>query len=40
MQNHIIDPTFFYDVIEESAFDYDWYAASGYTTDDLGKRIT
>lgn len=40
MQNHVIDPTFFYDAIEEFAFNYDWYVVDGLSLDDYGRRIT
>lgn len=40
MQNHVIDPTFFYEAIEEFAFNYDWYVVKGLTLDDYGRRIT
>lgn len=40
MQNHVIDPTWFYDAIEEFAFDYDWYATEGIDVDDLGRQVT
>lgn len=40
MQNHVIDPTYFYDAIEEFAFNYDWYVEAGVTINDLGRRIT
>jgi hypothetical protein len=39
-QNHVIDPTFFYDAIEEFAFDYDWYPLTGVDTDDLGRTVS
>ena len=38
-QNHVIDPTYFYDAILEFAFDYDWYVVTGYDVDDLGRRV-
>ena len=38
-QNHVIDPTFFFDAILEFAFDYDWYPLQGYETDDMKRRI-
>jgi hypothetical protein len=37
MQNHVIDPTYFYDAIEEFAFDYDWYPSNGTAVDDMGR---
>lgn len=37
-QNHLVDPTFFYDAIEEFAFDFDWYPLDNVpTVDPLGK---
>ena len=38
-QNHVIDPTFFFDAIAEFAFDYDWYAMTGYEVDDMKRRV-
>lgn len=39
-QNHLIDPTFFYDAIEEFAFDYDLYRLDKTTKyDEEGKAI-
>lgn len=38
-QNHVIDPTYFYDAIEEFSFDYDIYINIGKTIDDLGRRV-
>lgn len=39
-QNHVIDPTYFYDAIEWFAFNYDWYAVAKVELDDLGKKVT
>lgn len=39
-QNHVIDPSFFYDAIEQFAFDYDIYVVVGETFDDYGNKIT
>lgn len=39
LQNHVIDPTFFYDAILEFAFDYDWYVLTGYDLDDMKRRV-
>lgn len=36
-QNHLIDPTYFFDAIEEFAFDYDMYVKKGKTIDDRGR---
>lgn len=38
-QNHVIDPTFFYDAIEEFSFDYSCYFVCGEDYDDEGKTI-
>ena len=38
-QNHVIDPTFFFDAILEFAFDYDWYAVQGYELDDMKRKV-
>ena len=38
LQNHVIDPTYFYDAIEQFAFNYDWYVQNGTEIDDLGRR--
>lgn len=38
-QNHVIDPTFFYDAIEEFSFDFDIYINTGKTVNDYGKRV-
>ena len=39
LQNHVIDPTFFYDAIEQFAFNYDWYVVNDTGLDDLGRRV-
>lgn len=39
-QNHVVDPTYFYDAIEEFAFDFDWYTISGVTSDELFRDVT
>ena len=39
-QNHLVDPTFFYDAIEEFAFDYDLFREKGINIDDMGRKIT
>lgn len=38
-QNHVIDPTYFYDAIEQFAFNYDWYVVSDSVVDEYGRRI-
>ena len=37
-QNHVIDPTYFYDAIEEFAFNYTLYVKSTKTVDDYGRE--
>lgn len=37
-QNHIIDPTYFYDAIAQFAFNFDWYPQMGVSINDLGKQ--
>lgn len=37
MQNHVIDPTYFYDCIEEFSFDYDIFVLEKITVDDAGR---
>lgn len=36
-QNHVVDPTFFYDAIEEFSFDYVLYVLTGKNLDDNGN---
>lgn len=36
--NHVIDPTFFYQCIETFSFDYDFYRLSKQTVDDYGDQ--
>lgn len=36
-QNHVIDPTYFYDAIEEFAFNYVIYVVTGKTLNEDGK---
>lgn len=38
-KNHLIDPHFFYDAIEEFAFDYDIYVDTGTKMDDAHRLI-
>ena len=38
-QNHVIDPTFFYDAIEEFSFNYNLYVNTSKSVDDYGKRV-
>lgn len=37
-QNHVIDPTFFYDALALFAFSYDAYIVTGRTTDEYGHQ--
>ena len=38
-QNHVIDPTYFYDAIEEFAFNYTLYVNTGKNIDEYGKTV-
>ena len=38
-QNHVIDPTYFFDAILEFAFWYDWYPLKGYDVDEMKRRV-
>lgn len=38
-QNHIIDPTYFYDAIEEFSFNYNIYVVSDKIIDDSGRTV-
>lgn len=38
-QNHVIDPTYFYDAIEEFSFNFDWYPVKDSTIDPTGKKV-
>ena len=38
-QNHVVDPTFFYDAIEQFNFSYDWIIETGKKLDEY-KRLT
>lgn len=39
-QNHVIDPTYFYDAIEEFSFNFDIYVSKETEPDEYGKIIT
>lgn len=39
-QNHVIDPTYFLDAIEEFAFDYDWYPILKTEMDEMKRIVT
>jgi len=39
-QNHVIDPTFFYDVIEEFSFNYTIYVLTGKSIDEYGETTS
>ena len=38
-QNHVIDPTYFYEAIELFSFNFDWYPIKDTEIDELGKRV-
>lgn len=38
-QNHLVDPTYFFDCIEEFAFDYDLFVVVEQNIDDYGKQV-
>lgn len=38
-QNHVIDPTFFWDAIEEFSFDYDIFVCIGKKINNVGKYV-
>ena len=38
-QNHVIDPTYFYDCIEEFSFNYSIFVVTGKTLDDYGNSV-
>ena len=38
-QNHVIDPTFFYDAINEFSFTFTIYINTGKTVNNVGKRV-
>ena len=38
-QNHLVDPTFFYDAIENFSFDYNLYVNTGKSVDEYGRRV-
>lgn len=38
-QNHVIDPTYFYDCIEEFSFNYNIFVVTGKTLDDYGNSV-
>lgn len=38
-QNHNIDPTFFWDAIEEFSFNYNLYVNTSKTVDEYGRRV-
>ena len=39
-QNHLIDPSYFYDAIEEFAFDYDLYVVVEQNIDEYGNQVS
>lgn len=38
-QNHVVDPTYFYEAIEQFSFNFDWYPIKDTEIDELGKRV-
>lgn len=36
-QNHVVDPTYFYDAIAQFRFTYDWYVETERTVDEYGR---
>ena len=36
-QNHVVDPTYFYDAIEQFRFTFDWYVETERQVDDYGR---
>ena len=38
-KNHLVDPSYFYDAIEEFAFDYDIYVQTQETTDEYFRKV-
>ena len=38
-QNHNVDPTFFWDAIEQFAFDFKLYVNTSKSVDEYGKRV-
>lgn len=39
-QHHVIDPTYFFEAVEEFALDCDWYYESDMVIDELGMKHT
>lgn len=39
-QFHVIDPTFFFEAVEEFALDFDWYYEGDMLIDELGEKKT
>ena len=39
-KNHLIDPTFFYDAIDEFTFEYDFFFRTGDKVDDYGRKYS
>lgn len=39
LQNHLIDPTYFFDAVDEFSFTYNFYVTSHGTLDDYGRRV-
>jgi len=39
-QNHVVDPTWFYEAVEEFAFNFDWYYEGDFQINELGEKTT
>ncbi len=39
-QNHVNDPTFFFEAVEMFAFDFDWFYEGDIVIDDYGRKKT
>lgn len=39
MRNHIIDPTYFFDAIEEFSFNYEWFPIIKKELNDYGRYV-
>lgn len=40
MQNHVNDPLYFFEAVEEFAFNFVWYSARDIELDDYGRKVT
>lgn len=39
-QNHVIDPLYFKEALDEFAFNYTWYSEGEFVLDDMGRKVT